>query len=146
MIVTVEELSKTELYSEIVSRITRNDQTNAELQILAAQELCKSYLFKFDLNAIFGTDTEQPTFKSEMLKKVVKIIATYYLLCMSSPNINLELARANFEDAKGILKDLRDGKNNIGMPYAQDNPNTPNLDESNSDVSWSSNPKRTNFF
>jgi len=145
MIVTVNELGKTSLYPEIINQITRGDNTAVELQILAAEEFAKSYLFKFDLNAIFGTETEAPTFKSELIKKIVKIIASYFLVRMSNPNTNLKLFREDYEDVLNVLENLRDGKNNAGLPYAKDDIAT-DIDESNTDVYWNSNPKRTNFF
>ncbi len=145
MIVTVAELGKTSLYPEIINKITRNDNSAAELQILAAEEYAKSFLFKYDLNAIFGTETEPPTHKSELIKRIVKTIASYYLVRMANPNVQIELFRADFEDVKTLLEDMRDGKNNSGLPYATDNTTTPE-DEGNSDIHFSSNPKRTNHF
>lgn len=145
MIITIEELGKTSLYPEIISKITRGDNTAAELQILAAEEFAKSYLFKYDLKAIFGEENTQPTFKSELVKKIVKIIASYYLVRLSNPNVAIELFRADYEDAIKILEDIRDGKNNPNLPYSPDDPLT-ETDESNQDIYWNSNPKRTNFF
>lgn len=145
MIVTVAELGKTSLYPEIINKITRNDNSAAELQILAAEEYAKSFLFKYDLNAIFGTETEPPTHKSELIKRIVKTIASYYLVRMANPNVQIELFRADFEDVKTLLEDMRDGKNNSGLPYSTDNTTTPE-DEGNSDIHFSSNPKRTNHF
>lgn len=145
MIITVAELGKTSLYPEIINKITRNDNEAAELQILAAEAYVKSFLFKYDLPAIFGTDTEPPTFNSELVKKLVKIVASYYLVRMANPNVQIELFRADFEDAKTLLENLRDGTNNAGLPYAPDDPLT-DTDESNTDVHYSCNPKRSNHF
>lgn len=145
MIVTVEELGKTSLYPEIIDTITRGDQTAAELQIVAAEEFVKSFLFKYDLTAIFGTPETAPTHPSELIKKIVKIIASYYLVRLANPNVDIELFRKDYEDAVDILKDLRDGKNNTSLPYAEDDTST-DIDESNSETTWNSNPKRDNFF
>lgn len=145
MIVTVAELGKTSLYPEIIDTITRGDNSAAELQIAAAEEYVKSFLFKYDLNAIFGTDKTEPTHPSELIKKIVKIVASYYLVRLANPNVDIELFRKDYEDAVDILKDIRDGKNNASLPYAADDATT-EADESNSETSWNSNPKRTNFF
>lgn len=148
MIVTVEDLGKTSLYPEIIQRITRGDNTAAELQILAAESFVKSYMSKYDTDAIFGTSTTAPTYTGgdvELIKKLVKIVASYYLVRLSNPNVNIELFRADFEDAQIWLKDLQKGNANPTLPYKQDNPDT-SIDESNSDVNWGSNPKRINFF
>lgn len=145
MIVSIEELGKTSLYPNIINQITRNDDTAAELQILAAEELVKSYLTKYDLMAIFGDETHLPTFNSELVKKCVKIIASYYLVRMANPNVDLELFRDDYKDCLALLADIRDGRNNVSLPYATDNADT-EADESNPSTSWSSNPKRTNHF
>lgn len=146
MIVTVEELGQTSLYPEIIETITRGNQEAAELQILAAESFCKSYLFKYDLKAAFGTETEPPTVHCEMLKKIVKMIASYFLVRMANPNVDLELFRLDYELALDMLKDIRDGKNNlVELPYAKDDPETEE-DEADSSVSWSSNVKRIQHF
>lgn len=146
MIVTVEELGQTSLYPEIIETITRGDQEAAELQILAAESLCKSYLFKYDLKAAFGTESEPPTVVCEMLKKIVKMIASYYLVRLANPNVDLDVYRLDYELAIDLLKDIRDGKNNlVELPYAKDDPETED-DESDGSVAWSSNPKRIQHF
>ena len=107
MLITIEELGKTSLYPEIIEQITRGDRDSAEFQILAAEEFVKSYLFKYDLKAIFGTEDDPPTYPSEFVKKIVKIIASYYLVRLSNPNVNIELFRADYDDCLQILADIR---------------------------------------
>lgn len=138
-------MALTSLYPEQITAITRNNPQAAELQILAAEEFCKSFLFKYDLNAIFGDANTPPTHSSELIKKLVKIIATYYLVRMASPNVNIELYRLDYNDAIQLLEDIRDGKNNPNLPYAPDNPDTPD-DETAGELYFSSIPKRTNYF
>lgn len=157
MIVTVEELGQTSLYPEIIETITRGDREAAELQIVAAESLCKSYLFKYDLKAAFGgvqaaslPDCEPinipPTHPCELLKKIVKTIASYYLVRLANPNVDLELYRLDYQLALDMLKDIRDGKNNlVELPYAKDDPETPD-DESDGSVAWNSNVKRVQHF
>lgn len=148
MLVTVEEVGKTSLYPELIKKITRDDHVAAELQILAAESLVKSYMSKYDLDAIFGTTESEPTFKGSdvnLIKKVVKIIASYYLVRLSNPNVNIELYRADYEDAIDWLKDLQAGNVNPKLPYLPDDPDTPE-DESAGDVWWNSNVKRKQNF
>lgn len=148
MLVTVEDLGKTSLYPELIKKITRDDQEAAELQILAAEALVKSYMSKYDLDAIFGTTESEPTFKGSdvnLIKKVVKIIASYYLVRLSNPNVNIELYRADYEDAIDWLKDLQAGNVNPKLPYLPDDLDTPE-DESAGDVWWNSNVKRKQNF
>lgn len=145
MLVSVEELSKTSLYPEIIQTITRNEPQSAELQILAAESLVKSYLSKYDTLALFGDQNTPVTFQSELLKKLIKIIASYYLVRLANPNVNIELYRADYQDALKWLEDLQSGLVNPDFPYKRDDPSTPD-DESDPDVYWSSNFKRDNFF
>lgn len=145
MILNLTDITKTSLYPEIVARITRGDGEAAEMQILSAQELAKSYMFRYDIDAIFGVEYAPPQFKSELIKQLVKAIATYYILRRGNPGVDIGLARADYEDALQILSDIRDGKNNPRLPYAPDNPDTPD-DESQSPISFSSNIKRIQHF
>lgn len=148
MLVTVEELSKTSLYPEIIKAITRDNLEAAELQILAAESLVRSYMSRYDITAIFGTQTEPPTYTGtdvELIKKVIKIIASYYLVRMANPNVDIDLFRLDYQDAISWLTLLQKGEVNPNLPYKKDDSTTPQ-DESLSDVVWSSNNKRNNFF
>ena len=144
MIVTPEELGKTSLYPEVIAKITRGDTSAAELQILAAEDMARSYLFKYDLEAAFGTAGTPPSVESPLLKKIVKMIASYYLVRMANPNVNIELFRDDYEHALALLADIRDGKNSIGLPYAPDDPDTPE-DEGAGAMGWDSERKRRNY-
>lgn len=152
MLVKPEELTS-ELYEEILAEITRGDIDEAITQIKAAEDFCKSYLFKYDLKALFGDDDDEPTVIDENLKKTVKIIASYWLVRKSNPNVNLDLFRDDWElmigtkEAPGWLTQIKEGYLVPSWPYKPDDPSTPDVDESaNSQVSWSSNRKRTNSF
>ena len=164
MLVQPEEL-KTELYAEIVDDITRGDEEEVITQIKAAEDFCKSYLFKYDLKKLFGVDAVPavgetpevpavaPTVIDENLKKCIKVIATYWLVRKSSPNVNVDLFREDFEmmignkETPGWLMQIRDGYLNPNWPYKIDDPETPDVDESQpTSVSWSSNTKRTQSF
>lgn len=145
MIINLQDITKTTLYPEVVNRITRGDGEAAELSILSAQELAKSYLFRYDIDAIFGVEFEPPAFRSELIKHLVKTIAAYYIIRRGNPSVDLELAQADYADALKILADIRDGKNNPALPYAKDNPDTPE-DETQSPIQFYSNIKRTQHF
>ena len=146
MIISIQELQQTELYPEVIDAISRSSEDAVALQIMAAESFCKSYLFKYDLDAAFGTADTPPTVESPMLKKMVKTIAAYYLLRMANPNVNLELYQSEYEAVVQLLQDVRDGNNNITeLPYKTDDPSTPEI-EGELSTSWSSNPKRKNHF
>jgi hypothetical protein len=127
MLVKIEEIKKTSLYPEVVERIIRGDQEAAKLQILAAEALVKSYLHKYDIPAIFGTETEEPTFTGgdvEFIKKIIKIITSYYLVRLSNPNVDIKLYRADYEDALEQLSEIQAGNLNPNLPYAETNEDT----------------------
>lgn len=145
MLVTVEELGKTELYPEIINRIVRGDPRDAEQHILDAEDIAKGYMSKYDTDAIFGTEISDPTFPSRSIKKVVKAIAAWFLVKKANPNVNIELFHEDFVWAIDWLKDLQAGNINPSLPYKPDDPDTPE-DESLGQVWWDSNVKRKQNF
>lgn len=152
MLVKPEDLN-TELFPEIVNQITRGDTDEVLLQLKAAEDYVKAYLFKYDLVALFGTEEEEPTHPDENLKKIVKVVATYWLVRKANPNANLELFREDMHlmigDSRnpGWLINIRDGKSNPGWPYKPDEPGTPeNESKIHGSVHFSSNPKRIQSF
>jgi hypothetical protein len=156
MLVQPSELN-TELYPEVVAAITRNDTAEAITQIKAAEAFCKSYLFKYDLKALFGDDTANPvtapTVVDENLKKTIKVIASYWLVRKANPNVNLDLFREDWElmignkEVPGWLYDIKEGNISPDWPYKADNPATPEDESAQNDgVFWGSNQKRTQRF
>lgn len=151
MIITVQQLQQTTLYKEICDLITRNDDTIVKLQIMAAQSLCATFLFKYNLKEVFGDDTTEPvtapTVKCPALENIITVIACYYLVRKASPNVDVELYRDDYMQAIKLLEDIRDGNNNLTeLHYIQDDPETPEDESKANGVTWSSNPKRQNFF
>lgn len=152
MIIQPEELN-TELYPEVVNMITRSNTEELKSHIRAAEDFAKAYLFKYDLKALFGTDTEPPSIEDEFLKKAVKIIACYFLVRKSNPNVSLELFRQDWEliigdeHNPGWLTNIKKGLINPDWPIKKDDPNTLE-DESqiNQEVFWDSTKKRTSRF
>lgn len=156
MLVQPSEIS-TELYPEIVQAITRSTPEEVIEQIKSAEDFCKSYLFKYDLKALFGDDTVDPvvapTVIDNNLKKTIKVIASYWLVRKANPNVSLELFREDWElmignkETPGWLYDIKEGNINPDWPYKPDNPETTE-DESavNDGTYWSSNPKRKQRF
>ena len=150
---------ETELYPEVMIAITRNQPEQVIAQIKAAEDYCKSYLFKYDLKALFGDDTTSPitapTVIDENLKKTIKIIASYWLVRKANPNVNLDLFRDDWElmignkEVPGWLYDIKEGNINPDWPYKVviDDPATPDDESLNaSPVFWASNHKRTQRF
>ena len=119
MLVQPSELN-TELYPEVIAAITRSNSDETFAQIKAAEAFCKSYLFKYDLKALFGDDTVDPaiapTVNDEQLKKTIKVIASYWLVRKANPNVNLDLFREDWElmignkEVPGWLYDIKEGE------------------------------------
>lgn len=149
MIVTISDLEQTTLYPEVITEITRNNPAAALAQIEEAEDLCKTYLCKYDLTAIFGnpsaTPPVSPSVSSPFLNGIIKTIATYHLLRQAAPNIDIEIWRDEFDLVIRQLEQLRDGQMNLpGVPYASSSDPAP--DYASQNVAWNSNPKRNNFF
>lgn len=151
MIVTVEQLQQSALYAEICDLITRDDDNVVKMQILAAQSLAATYLFKYNLKEVFGDDSSEPvvapSVKCPALEQIIIVIACYYLIRQASPNVDTELYRDDYRQAIQLLEDIRDGHNNLTeLHYKQDDPETSEDESKAIGVTWSSNPKRKNFF
>lgn len=130
---------QTHIYSEITDVITRSDDSIVTAAINNAESEAKSYLNRFDIATMFGG-----SFADEWLKTVVKDLACWHLIKLANPNINLELFRTCYEDAKKYLKDVMLGNVDPVWPLRADDPATP-FDESGH-ISFSSNPKRENHY
>ena len=117
----------TELYDEVISQITRfevidgdPDKTNHEVQehIDDAEAFLKTFLFKYDLDKLFGTETTEPEIKDHSLKKCVKVTASWFLVRKANPNVNLDKFLVDFmfwvgtEEEPGWIYGIRDGKLN----------------------------------
>lgn len=152
MLVKIPDL-ETELYEEVIEEITRASEKEKTDHIKAAEDFVKGFLFKYDLNALFGTIDTEPTHIDESLKKCVKIIAAYFLVRKANPNVQLSIFKDDYmmmigtKEEPGWLYEIRNGAINPDWPYKKDNPETPE-DESkqNDDVYWTSTTKRTNRF
>lgn len=139
---------KTHLYSEVIDSITRADDTIVTKGISSGIAEVKSYLSRFDLMAIFGDASTEPTVAApllEHLKDIVKDVAAWKMCKLANPNIDLKLFRTGYEDAIAWLTKVQKGQADPeGWPYKTDNTAT-DFNENNG-VQWSSNRKRRNHF
>ena len=143
-IVVKEDLS-THFYEDILEEITRGEDVIIERAISAAIAEVKSYLNRYDLPKLFGTEDEDAEVESDHLKNLVKDVACWQLVKLANPNINLELFRTAYEDAIKFLNLVMKGQADPeGWPYKEDNPDTEGNESSG--VQWSSNQKRTQHF
>jgi len=144
MLVTVEELGQSDLYPEIISKITRGSDTEAELQLATAEDIVKGYISKYDLVALFGNSTTQPIVESLSIKRIIKTIAAWFLIKRANPNVNTELFYDDYKNAIKWLEDVQAGKINLQLPYCTDA--MPGVSDANDGVYFNSLPKQTNFF
>ncbi len=142
-IITPADLS-TNIYPEIITEITRTDTTITYRAIDAAIHETKMYLARFDLAQLFGTNTLQPAVHDEYLRSLVKDIACWHLLRLSNVGVDYTVYRTAYQDALTTLKNIMAGQAQPqGWPYAD----TATEDIPDGDtISWSSNPKRNNYY
>ena len=134
----------TNIYAEIITEITRTDNTITDRAIAAAILEAKMYLAKYDLAKLFGTDTTAPTITDEYLKSLVKDLACWYLIRLSATGIDHAAYRAAYQDAIAALKNIQSGQAQPqGWPYLDTtSESTPPGDS----ISWHSNPKRDIYY
>lgn len=132
---------KTHLYDEITDEITRADDEIVATAISQAIAEAKSYLGRYDLLKLFGNDTTAPEVVDENLKSRVKDVAVWRLVRLSNPNISIELAKTNYDDAITWLRDIQKGiAEPDGWIYKIDDTETKYNE--NDQVQWHSNHKR----
>lgn len=136
---------RTEIYVENMDEIIREDSAIVIDAINSAIDEAKSYLQRFDLLKIFGTDVVAPTYVNAALKKKIKFIAVWWLVSLANPNVKIELARTNYEDTIRWLEKISKREINPGFPLPTDDEDTTDTDESNS-VEWDSEVKRKNHY
>lgn len=115
----------THIYSEIRDEIVRDDADVITKAIKEAIVEAKGYMSRFDLLKLFGNDAADPvvdpTVDDENLKSKVKDIVIWRLIRLANPNINIELARTNYEDTIKWFQSLQAGKvDPEGWPYKVD--------------------------
>ncbi|NOS94549.1 MAG: DUF1320 family protein [Cyclobacteriaceae bacterium] len=140
---------ETHIYAELITEITRGNDTNIDKAIGSAISEAKMYLSRYNLLALFGNATTDPTVVDEYLehlRHLVTDIACWHLVKLSNPNIDLKLFRTLYEDAIKTLEKIMKGQATPeGWPYKADDPATESYNE-NASVQYSSNPKRTQHF
>lgn len=137
---------KTHIYGEIVEEITREDQGIQEEAVTAGIDEAKGYLDKYDLVALFGTETADPTVRDSNLKSKVKDLVKWNLIKLGYKNIDYATVQAAYEYAvKYYFEKIQAGKLvPDGWPY-RDYSTAPELPQGNG-VHWSANTKRRNHF
>ena len=136
---------RTNIYLEVIDEITRSDSNITQSAIDAAIQEAKMYLSRYDLVQLFGTGRDEPTVTDEYLRSLIKDIACWHLLRLCNTGVDHTIARTAYQDAIGSLKNIMSGQAQPqGWPYA-DNSTADPTPEGNT-ISWSSNPKRNNYY
>lgn len=141
----VQEDLYTKIYQEIIEEIVRENATIVPKAISSAIAETKSYLSRFDLLKLFGTDTIDAEVQDDYLKDIVSDIACWNIIKLANPNINIPMFRTAYEDAIAFLTKVMKGQASPdGWIYKADNPDTP-INENNA-IQWSSNSKKRHDF
>ena len=142
-LITLEDLYS-RIYPENANEITRGDDTLMLRAINAAISEAKMYLSRFDLVALFGTASTDPTVVDTFLQNLCVDIAVFRLVLLSNPGIDYDVAESCYKMAIATLKNIQQGYGNPdGWPYRDTTGQTaPN----GSAVSASYNKKRKNDF
>ena len=134
----------TNIYPEIITEITRADDTIAARAIATAIQEAKLYLGKYDLLQLFGNDSTPATLSDELLNSLVRDIACWHLLRLSNPALDHATYRTAYTDAVTTLKSIMNGQARPdGWPYAA--PGDAPLPETDA-IGWNSNPRRENHY
>ncbi len=142
-LITIEDLNR-RIYEEIVTEITREEESIAQKAIDAAIDEAKLYLSKFDLTALFGSGDDAATVESPLLQNIVIDIAVWNLIKLGNPNIQYEPTLKTYEMARKTLGEIQKGNGQPdGWPYRDTTSATAAPGNS---VTYSSNSKRSNHF
>jgi hypothetical protein len=143
-VITAADLA-TNIYAEIITEITRNDDAITDRAIATAIQEAKMYLGRYDLLQLFGTDDIDPVVHDEYLNSLVKDLACWHLLRLSNTGVDYSAYRTAYLDAVSALKNIMSGQAQPqGWPYL-DTTAAASVAEGNT-ISWNSNPKRNNYY
>ena len=134
----------TVIYQSIIDEISQGDATIPTRAISAAIAEASGYLSHYDLVALFGTDSTDPTYPDDWLLCLVKDLAAWYIIKLANPNIDYTHIRTCYNDAIDTLAKIQKGDITPQSwplyvpPTSRDEPGTP--------VAWNSGPRRHNHF
>ena len=134
----------TNIYAEIIDEITRTDTTIADRAIATAEQEAKMYLARYDLVQLFGNERVSATIQDEYLNSLLKDLACWHLLRLSSVGVDYTVYRTAYQDAISALKNIMTGQAQPdGWPYLDTTSESVPQGDS---ISWNSNPKRNNYY
>jgi hypothetical protein len=133
------------LYPEVIAEVTRDENALTERAIATAEQEAKMYLGRYDLTALFGTESAAPTVNDAYLKSIVQHLACWHLLRLSNTGVDYGVLRTAYQDAVSALKTIMTGQAQPdGWPYADVQGGEVPADGNS--INWSSNPRRNHFY
>lgn len=136
---------RTHIYAEIITEITRNDETIVVQAIEAAESEAMLYLSRYDIQEIFGSTEVPSTFDDPLLLRLLKDITVWHIIRLSNTGIDQATHRTAYQDAIQILTGIKDGRvSPHAWPYADTAETTSPRDGDT--ISWNSNLKRHNHY
>ncbi|MDR0509632.1 MAG: DUF1320 domain-containing protein [Rikenellaceae bacterium] len=113
MLIEIEEL-RSALYEYQADQIAEDNDTTIRKQILAAEELIRSYLVnRYDVSAIWDAVGDD---RNPLLLEHIKSIAVWYLLRLSNPDVLFEKAEKYYQMTMEWLDKVADGLLNPTLP------------------------------
>lgn len=134
----------THLRTEIIDKITRETDSIANTAISAAIAEAKSYLGKYNLDALFD-DGHASFVNDPNLKMKVKDLACWHLVKLANPNVNVSMFRTAYEDAISWLESImKNQADPAGWVYKTDDEDTDRVEGQG--FFSTSNAARTNHY
>jgi hypothetical protein len=138
---------RTHIYAEIITEITRNDETIVAQAIQAAEGEAMLYLSRYDIQQIFGTSDAPSTFDDPLLLRLLKDITVWHIIRLSNAGVDQATHRTAYLDAIQILTGIKDGRvSPHAWPYADTTTTTTSSPPDGDTISWNSNLKRHNHY
>jgi phage gp36-like protein len=97
----------THIYSELITAIQRDDDTIINAAIAAAESEAKGYLSRYDTDALFAQAGQD---RDPALLMRLKDMAAWHFITLANADINLEVRKTRYDEAKSWLKDVQSGK------------------------------------
>lgn len=97
----------THIYTELINVIQRNDETILTAAIAAAESEAKGYLSRYDTDSLFAQDGQD---RDPALLMRLKDMAAWHFITLANADIDLEVRKTRYDEAKSWLKDVQSGK------------------------------------
>lgn len=128
---------KTKQHAEIISSITRADDTIVPIIIDESIAFMKGYLnARYDVDAEFA---KEDTERNLVLLKILKAIVVYEIYSLHNPRMMTEVAKENHSRAIAWLKEVQKGAVNPDLDI-------PDPDDDVEHIKYGSNTKRNNHY